>query len=115
MWDKQTMRNVIVGKPITEPLSDEEVVSSTSIQVSIPGRPSEETYKELYREGSLKRDAYIRYQSGMHHIPLESFETEPTLSLLDILTTGKESIERIKAEKKQEQKKPLKKKKKKET
>jgi hypothetical protein len=98
MWDKPNMEKEILSTPLHTPLTADSILRSTWITVSIPGRPAEPVYSGLYREGSLKWSAYRLYQSGMHSIPLESFEEEPKLSLIDLMTEGQSSIETQKGE-----------------
>jgi hypothetical protein len=96
MWDKVLMERAILSTPLHERLTERKLVSATHVEVSIPGRPSEVVYTQLYREGTLKWEHYKRYQAGMHSIPLDAFEEKPGLSRIDLLTEGQESIERQK-------------------
>jgi hypothetical protein len=96
IWDRIHMERKILSTSIDESLTDHKLFASTHVEVSIPGRPSEEVFLRLHREGSLKWKYYRQLQSSIHCIPLDAFEEEQKLSLLDLLTEGGESIERIK-------------------
>lgn len=69
-----------------------------SAQILIPGTPPEDYLEQLYIKGFLKYSAYKRYISTMHAIPEQDLHDEPELSLLDILTGGKESLQKMQME-----------------
>lgn len=51
------------------------------VTVCLPGIPAPETLTRLYREGTLKYDAYCYFMCRIYHLPVESLEAKPKLDL----------------------------------
>lgn len=70
----------------------ERAVNST-VSVVLPGTPPIEFLKQLRKEGMLTYTALRKYVSRMHNIPLADLNEECELSLIDVITEGKESLQ----------------------
>jgi hypothetical protein len=65
----------------------------TRIQLSLPGIPPPAVIENLYEKGRLKYKPYISYTAAYYNMPIEHFEEEPTLSVMELLTGGKSSMQ----------------------
>lgn len=69
-----------------------QIVKHTGVTVSIVSMQSQQRLHDLWKDGTLIRGEYIRQLSEAIGLPEESFEKEPGLSRMDLLTTGRYSI-----------------------
>ncbi len=79
MWRIIWTRPIAEGIIIRSPTVSKSFINNlnSTFRITIPGLPLEETYRELYREGTLKWEAYKTFVSAQHAIPQDCFEETP--------------------------------------
>jgi hypothetical protein len=68
----------------TKDLDQETLRQDVSVSVTLPGMPEESVLTRLFMGGILKYEAFVNYISSKHSIPVDAFETKPTLTLKEV-------------------------------
>jgi hypothetical protein len=95
----------LMMQPLYKDIDDKEVARAVNtVQVRIAGTPPESLLRELLTMGVLKPEAYVGYIHIMHNIPMDDLNEKPTMSLTDIMTEGKETLQdqKIKSDEKKQ-------------
>lgn len=89
------MEKYLLHQPLTRHVTREEVdrAVTTSVKVVIPGTPPEDIMDKLYREGVLKYSAKRKYIATMYAIPEDDLNEEPDITLPELITDYKSSMQ----------------------
>jgi hypothetical protein len=61
-----------------------DAVAVTQVSWILPGVPPPAVVSELWREGTLKREAYVNFLSHLYGMPISAFEPSPKLSIKEL-------------------------------
>ena len=62
----------------------QDAINVTQVSWQLPGVPPPTVVSELWREGSLRREAYLNFLSHLYGLPLNAFEATPKLTLKEL-------------------------------